>query len=141
MPQHWAGCGGHATVWHLSPGDSQDASLGTLTSSGRTSWSYRVCVNLTMCIFSFITEQQKRLSSLSGRCQIFLNTLTPLMYEQHSLMISSDVLGTLFLGRKDGESRHRPASSLQPVGRTRHPTPVTPTCTRALGSCDQCLDG
>lgn len=30
MPGHLAGCGGHATFRDLSPGDSQDASLGML---------------------------------------------------------------------------------------------------------------
>lgn len=86
--------------------------FGVLTSCGRTSWSYHVCVNLTMCIFSFITEQQKRLSSLSGRCQIFIYMLTPLTCEPQSeefLQCAGDsVAGPQGRWKHDG-----PASFLQ----------------------------
>nr|KAF6425769.1 sorbin and SH3 domain containing 1 [Molossus molossus] len=55
---------GHAVFLHLSPEDREDTDAGILTSYARTARFYRVCVHLTLCISSSLTEQQKRLSSL-----------------------------------------------------------------------------
>lgn len=81
-----------------------------LTNSGVTSRSCLVCVNLMMCVLSLTTEQQKRLSSLSGRYQVLIYMLTPLMCAQQSLRSPSAMRGTLLLDHKDGESRHGPAA-------------------------------